>query len=85
MEYLIQNKSKYQRIKKIHQVLEMITRIDEKIKSLCLVITGFIIYKIYTTYQFTYSIDVFKHDVTKDPKNHVNMVSTSKDTYKIRL
>ena len=25
-------------------------------------------YKIYTTYQFTYFIDVFNQDVTKDPK-----------------
>ena len=25
-------------------------------------------YKIYTTYQFTYFIDVFIQDVTKDPK-----------------
>ena len=26
------------------------------------------IYKIYTTYQFIYFIDVLNHDVTKDPK-----------------
>ena len=27
-----------------------------------------LLYKIYTTYQFTYFIDVFNHGVTKDPK-----------------
>ena len=40
-------------------MIEKITRIDQKNKSLCLVIT---------TYQFTYSIDVFNQEVTKDPK-----------------
>ena len=39
IEYLIQNNSRYPRIKKIHQMIQKITRIDEKTKSLCLVIT----------------------------------------------
>ena len=49
-------------------MIEKITKIDQKTKSLCLVITLFIIYKFYTTYQFTYFIDVFNHVVTKDPE-----------------
>ena len=48
-------------------MIEKITRIDQKTKSLCLVITLFVNYKIYTTYQFTYSIDVFNQEVTRDP------------------
>ena len=45
IEYFMQDNSKYQRIKKIHQVLEKIARIDQKLKnSLYLVITGIIIY-----------------------------------------
>ena len=39
-----------------------------KTKSLCLVVTLLVNYKIYTTYQFTYFIDVFNQEVTKDPK-----------------
>ena len=49
-------------------MVKKITRIDEKPRSFCLVIASFIIYKIYTTYQFTYFIDVFNHGVIKDPK-----------------
>ena len=33
----------------------------------------------FTTYQFTYSIDVFNQEVTKDPKIHINTIPTSKD------
>ena len=36
---LIQKNSRYPRIKKIYQMIEKITRIDQKTKSLCLVIT----------------------------------------------
>ena len=49
-------------------MIEKITRIVQTTKSLCLVITSFVNYKIYTTYQFTYSIHVFNQEVTKDPK-----------------
>ena len=49
-------------------MIEKITRIDKKTKSLCLDITGFVNYKIYTTYQFTYFIDVFTQGMTKYPK-----------------
>ena len=49
-------------------MIEKMTRIDQKTKSLCLVITWFVNYKIYTTNQFTYSIEVFNQEVIKDPK-----------------
>ena len=49
-------------------MIQKITRIIQNTKSLCLVITLFITYKIYTTYQFTYFIDCFNHVVIKDPK-----------------
>ena len=40
IEYFMQDNLKYSRIKKIHQILEKITRIDKKHQnSLCLVIT----------------------------------------------
>ena len=40
IEYFIQGNFKYPRIKKIHQILEKITRIDQNVKiHLCLVIT----------------------------------------------
>ena len=34
----------------------------------CVLLSHDLLYKIYTTYQFTYFIDVFNQDVTKDPK-----------------
>ena len=49
-------------------MIKKVTRIDQKTKSSGLVITRFVNYKIYTTDQFTYSIDVSNHEVTKDPK-----------------
>ena len=42
----MQDNFKYSRIKKIHQLLEKITRIDQKDQnSLCLVITRIVAYK----------------------------------------
>ena len=70
-------------------MIEKITRIDEKTKSLCLVITSFVIYKIYTIYQFTYFIDVFNHGVTKDPKitliRHLHQNIYSKHDYSVEI
>ena len=44
-------------------------------------------YKIYTTYQFTYFIDVFNHGVTKDPKitliRHLHQKIYSKHDYSV--
>ena len=40
----------------------------QKTKSLCLVVTWLVTYKIYTTYQSTYFIDDFIQGVIKNPK-----------------
>ena len=46
IEYFIQGNFKYPRIKKIHQKIERITQFDSKHQnSLCLVITGIVVYK----------------------------------------
>ena len=69
IEYLILDYFKYSRIKKIHQGLEKITRIDQKHQnSLCLDITLIVNYKIYTIYQFTYFIYYLFQDKFKYPK-----------------
>ena len=34
----------------------------------CVLLSHDLLYKNYTTYQFTYFIDAFNQDVTKDPK-----------------
>ena len=65
----MQDNSKYPRIKKIHQILEKITRIDQKDQNpLCLVITGIVVYKNYTTHQFTYFIYYLIQDNFKNAK-----------------
>ena len=52
MEYFIQGNFKYPRIKTIHQVIEKITRFDQKDQNpLFLVITLIVVYKKYTTHQ----------------------------------
>ena len=83
IEYFMQDNLKYPRIKKIHQVLEKITRIDQKHQNsivscyhmnCCL--------QKFTTHQFTYSIYYLFQDKFKYPKNDVNPTSTSQDTCK---
>ena len=68
-------------------MIQKITRIYQKTKSLCLVITSIVVYKKYTTYQFTYFIDVFNHGVTKDPKitliQYLHQKIHTKDDYNI--
>ena len=56
IDYFMQGNFKYPRIKKIHQVLEKITRIDQKVKIHC------------TTHQFTYFIYYLFQDKFKNPK-----------------
>ena len=73
----MQDNSKYPRIKKIHQKIEKITRIDQKDQNqLCLVISVVSCYHMncglqkYITHQFTY----FNY--------YLNPTSTSRDTCK---
>ena len=74
---------KYPRIKKIHQVLEKITRIDQNEKNsivscyhmnCCL--------QKFTTHQFAYFIYYIFQDNFKNAKNDVNPTSTSGDIHK---
>ena len=69
VKYFMQDNLKYPRIKKIHQVLEKITRIDQKDQKFivscyhmncCL--------QKYTTHQFTYFIYYLFQDKFKYPK-----------------
>ena len=39
IEYFMQDNFKYPRIKKIHQILEKITRLDQKVKILCVLLS----------------------------------------------
>ena len=79
----MQDNSKYPRIKKIHQILEKKTRIDQKDQNpLCLVITGIIVYKNYTTHQFTYFIYYLFQENFQICKKYQNPRSTSRDTCK---
>ena len=79
----MQDNFKYPRIKKIHQVLEKITRIDQKDQKFivscyhmncCL--------QKFTTHQFTYFTYYLFQDKYKYPKNDVNPTGTSGDTCK---
>ena len=76
----MQGNFKYPGIKKIHQILEKITRFDQKGQNpLCLVITFNCCVQKYTTHQFTYFIYYSHQDKFK---NYQNPSSTSKVTSK---
>ena len=82
IEYFMQDNCKYQRIKKIHQVLEKITRIDQKLKnSLYLVITGIIIYKSILHINLHILFISFSRQIKKC-KNYQHPTSTSRVTHK---
>ena len=78
----IQDNFKYPRIKKIHQTIEKITRIDQKHQSsLCLVITRIVAYKnlLHINLHILFII-YFKTNL--NIQNDVNPTSTSGDTCK---
>ena len=64
----MQGNFKYPRIKKIHQILETITRFYEKIKIFVLLSHELLSTK-YTTHQFTYFIYYLFQDKFKNPKD----------------
>ena len=85
MEYVIQGNSKYPRIKKIHQVLEKITRFDQKVKIVCVLLS----HELLSTKIYYKSIHIFhllfiSRQVQKS-KNYENPRSTSKVTSKTIL
>ena len=61
----MQDNSKYPRIKKIHQILEKITRIDQKVKIHCVLLSHELLS---TKMQFTYFIYYLFQDNLKNPK-----------------
>ena len=65
IEYFMQDNSKYPRIKKIHQILEKITRIDQKVKIHCVLLSHELLS---TKIQFTYFIYYLFQDNLKNPK-----------------
>ena len=82
IEYFIQGNSKYPRIKKIHQILEKITRFDQKVKIHCVLLS----HELFSTKMYYTSIYIFyllfvSRQVQKS-KNDENPTSISKDTYK---
>ena len=82
IEYFTQDNSKYPRIKKIHQILEKITRIDQKIKFLCFLLSHELLStKIYYTSISIFYI-LFTSSQVQKSKNYENPRSASKVTYK---
>ena len=78
----MQDNSKYPRIKKIHQILEKITRIDKKIKIHCVLLSHELLStEIYYSSIFIFYILFISRQIQKS-KNYQNPTSTSKDTYK---
>ena len=64
----MQDNSKYPRIKKIHQILEKISRIDQKVKIHCILLLHELLSTKYTTHQFTYYIYYLFQDNFKNAK-----------------
>ena len=76
---------KYPRIKKLHQVLEKITRIDQKVKILCVLLSHELLStKIYYTPIYIFYLLFISRQVQKS-KNYQSTTNTSKDTYKTFL
>ena len=77
----MQGNFKYSRIKKIHQILEKITRIDQKVKILCVLLSHELLStKIYYISIYIFYILFISRQVQKS--NDENPRSTSKDTHK---
>ena len=78
----MQDNFRYPRIKKIHQVLEKITRIDQKGKIYCVLLSHELLStRIYDTSIYILSLLFISRQVQKS-KNYENPTSTSKDTCK---
>ena len=68
IEYFMQGNFRYPRINKIHQILEKITRIDQKSQNPLSCSHMNCCLQKYTTYQFTYFICYLFQDKFKNPK-----------------
>ena len=77
MEYFIQGNFKYPRIKKIHQILEKITRNDQKVKIHCVLLS----HELLSTKIYYTSISIYILVISRQFqkwKNYQNPTSTSK-------
>ena len=82
LNFFIQDNFKYPRIKKIHQILEKITRIDQKVKIHCVLLSHELLStKLYYTSIYIFYI-LFISKQFQKCKNYQNPTSTSKDTCK---
>ena len=78
IEYFMQGNFKYPRIKKIHQILEKITRCDQKVKIVCaLLLHELLSTKLHYTSIYIFYILFISRQVQKS-KNYENPTSTSK-------
>ena len=76
----MQSNIKYPRIKKIHQILEKITRIDQKVKILCVLLSHELLStKINYTSIYIFYILFISRQIQKF-KNYQNPTSTSEVT-----
>ena len=85
IEYFMQDNFKYSRIKKIHQVLEKITRINQKDQKFivsCYHMNCYLQKIHYTSSYIFYILGVFISKQFQISKNDVNPTSTSGDTCK---
>ena len=82
IEYFIQDNSKYPRIKKIHQMLEKIIRIDQKVKMHCVLLSHELLStKLYYMSIYIFYILFVSRQFQKS-KNDEYPTSALKDTYK---
>ena len=87
IEYFMQGNFKYPRIKKIHQVLEKITRFDQKVKILCVLQSHELLSSKthYTSIYIFYRSILFKSKQVQKFKNYKNPTTTSRDINKTSL
>ena len=85
IEYSMQDNFKYPRIKKIYQVLKKITRIDQKVKILCVLKSHELLSTKYTTHQFRYFMYCSSQDKFKNSRiikmHHVHQKLQAKQLY----
>ena len=77
----MQGNFKYPRIKKIHQILEKITRFDQKVKILCVLLSHELL-STKTHYISIYIFYIFISRQVQKSKNYENPTSMPKVTYK---
>ena len=80
----MQDDFKYPRIKKIHQILEKITRIDQKVRILYVLLSHELYKKIYYISIYIFYILFISRQIQKS-KNYENPTSTAKVIHRTSL